>query len=149
MWRWVKFSIQKGYQKSFKLEISQFEKIPLPFQSDNFFYFLSSLPQFKNHSHSYYEICMSLRYVKMESVSHSFVFDFLQPHGLQPIRFLCPYDSPGKNTGVGCHFLLQGIFSTQGLNSGLLHCRQILYHLSYQGSPYVLRWRKTNEEPLI
>ena len=37
-------------------------------------------------------------------------------------------DSPGKNTGVGCHVLLQGIFSTQGLNPGLLHCRQILYH---------------------
>ena len=45
-------------------------------------------------------------------------------------------DFPGKNTGVGCHALLQGIFPTQGLNSGLLHCR-ILYHLSYQGSPSV------------
>ena len=42
--------------------------------------------------------------------------------------------SPGKNTGVGCHFLLQGIFPTQGSNPGLLHCRQTLYHLSYQGS---------------
>ena len=42
---------------------------------------------------------------------------------------------PGKNTGVGCHFLLQGIFPTQGLDPGLLHCRQILYHLSHQGSP--------------
>ena len=44
-------------------------------------------------------------------------------------------DSPGKNTGVGCHALLQGIFSTQGSNPGLLHCRQILYHLSHQGNP--------------
>ena len=43
-------------------------------------------------------------------------------------------DSPGKNTGVGCHFLLQRIFQTQGSNPGLLHCRQILYHLSHQGS---------------
>ena len=43
-------------------------------------------------------------------------------------------DSPGKNTGVGCHFLLQGIFPTQGSNQGLLHCRQILYQLRYQGS---------------
>ena len=43
-------------------------------------------------------------------------------------------DSPGKNTGVGCHDLLQGIFPTQGLNPGLPHCRQILYHLSYQGN---------------
>ena len=44
-------------------------------------------------------------------------------------------DSPGKNSGVGCHALLQGIFPTQGLNPGLLHCRQILYGLSHQGSP--------------
>ena len=55
--------------------------------------------------------------------------------GLQPSMFLYPQDSPGKNTEVGCHFLLQGIFLTQGLNLGLLHCRHILYLLSYQGSP--------------
>ena len=47
-----------------------------------------------------------------------------------------PGDSPGKNTGVGRHTLLEGIFSTQGLNAGLLHCRWILYHLSHQGSLY-------------
>ena len=47
-------------------------------------------------------------------------------------------DSPGKNTGVGCHGLLQGIFLTQELNPGLLHCRQILYCLSHQGSPFGL-----------
>ena len=44
-------------------------------------------------------------------------------YGPEPTRLLCPWDSPGKNTGVGCHALLQGIFPTQGLNSGLLHCR--------------------------
>ena len=49
-----------------------------------------------------------------------------RPHGLWPTRILCPWDSPGKNTGVGCHSLLQGIFLTQGSNLGLLHCRQIL-----------------------
>ena len=43
--------------------------------------------------------------------------------------------SPGKNTGVGCHALLQGIFPTQGRNSGLPHCRLFLYHLSHQVSP--------------
>ena len=43
-------------------------------------------------------------------------------------------DSPGKNAGVGCHSLLQGSFPTQGLNPDLLHCRQTLYHLSYEGS---------------
>ena len=45
--------------------------------------------------------------------------------------------SPGKNTAVGCHFLLQGVFPTQGSNPGLPHCRQILYHLSHQGSPSI------------
>ena len=44
-------------------------------------------------------------------------------------------DSSGKNTGVGCHAFLQGIFPIQESNPGLLHCRQILYQLSYQGSP--------------
>ena len=47
---------------------------------------------------------------------------------------LCPWDSPGKSTGVGCHFLLHGIFPTQGSNLGLLHCGQTVYHLSHQGS---------------
>ena len=46
--------------------------------------------------------------------------------------FLCPRDSPGKNTGVGYHFLLQWIFPTQGSNPGLPHCRWILYCLSYR-----------------
>ena len=45
-------------------------------------------------------------------------------------------DSPGKNTGVDCHALLQGIFPTQGLNPGLSHCRQILYSLNHPGSPF-------------
>ena len=47
------------------------------------------------------------------------------------------WDSPGKNTGVGCHFLLQGIFLTQESNLGLLHCKQIVYQLSYEGSIYM------------
>ena len=47
-------------------------------------------------------------------------------------------DSPEKNTGVGCHALLQGIFKTQGSSPGLLRCRQVLYHLSHQGSPRIL-----------
>ena len=49
-------------------------------------------------------------------------------------RILCPWSSLGKNTGVSSHSLLQGICLTQGSNLGLLHCRQILYHLSHQGS---------------
>ena len=47
--------------------------------------------------------------------------DSVRPRGLQPARLLRPWDSPGKNTGVGCHFLLQGIFLTQGSNLHLLH----------------------------
>ena len=68
-------------------------------------------------------------------VSCSVRSDSLRAHGLQPTSFLCPWNSPGKITGVGFHSLLQGIFPPQESNPGLLHCRQILYHLSHQGSP--------------
>ena len=51
-----------------------------------------------------------------------------------------PWNSPGQNTGVGNLSLLQGIFPTQELNPGLLHCGQILYQLSHQGSPRILEW---------
>ena len=67
--------------------------------------------------------------------SRSVVSDSLWSHGLQPTRLLGPWNFPGKRTGVGCHFLLQGIFSTQGSILGLPHCRQTLYHLSHQGNP--------------
>ena len=53
-------------------------------------------------------------------VSRSVVSDSLRPHELQPARLPCPWNSPGKNTGVDCHSLLQGIFPTQGSNLGLL-----------------------------
>ena len=65
-----------------------------------------------------------------ESKSCSVTLDSVGPHGLYS-----PWNSPGQNTGVGSCFHLQGIFPTQGSNPGLLHCRQILYQLSYQGSP--------------
>ena len=55
-----------------------------------------------------------------------------ESHGLSS-----PWNSPGQNTGMGSLSLLQGIFPTQGSNSGLLHCRQIFYQLSYQGSPCI------------
>ena len=53
-------------------------------------------------------------------------------------------DSPGKDTGVSCHFLLQGIFLTQELNLSPLHCRQILYQLSYKESPHVGKYLKVS-----
>ena len=65
-----------------------------------------------------------------QSESRSVVSDSLRPH-----RSYSPWNSPGQNTGVGGLSLLQGIFPTQGSNRGLLHCRWILYQLSYQGNP--------------
>ena len=60
--------------------------------------------------------------------------DPLRPHELWPSSLLCPWDFPGKNPGVGCHFLLQVIFLTQGSNPGLLHCKQTPYQLSHEGT---------------
>ena len=65
------------------------------------------------------------------SESHSVMSDSLRRS---------PWNSPGQNTGVGSHSLLQGIFPTQGLNPGPPHCRQILYQLSHKGSPRILEW---------
>ena len=59
----------------------------------------------------------------------------LGPHGLYS-----SWNSPGQNTGVGSLFLFQEIFPTQGSNTGILHCRRILYQLSHQGSPRILEW---------
>ena len=66
---------------------------------------------------------------------------FCDPMDCSPARHLCSPpgtsihgDSPGRNTGVGCHALLQGIFPTLGSNPSLLHCTQILYQLSHWGA---------------
>ena len=66
-----------------------------------------------------------------ESESHSVMSYSFQPRGLY---------SPGQNTGVGSLSHLQGIFPTQGSNTGLPHCGWILYHLSHKGSPRILEW---------
>ena len=76
-------------------------------------------------------------YCLEEKVSHSVVSDSLQPHGLQPSRLLCPRDFPDKNTGVGCHFLLQGSSRPRGWKHiFFISCigRQIPYHCTL--------WRK-------
>ena len=65
--------------------------------------------------------------------SSTVVSNSLWPHCLP--RCLCPWNSPGKSTGMSCRFLLQGLFLTQRLNLGLLHCRQILYHPSTYNGP--------------
>ena len=65
----------------------------------------------------------------MKSLSRARLF--VTPWTVACTTLLCPWNFPGKSTGVGCHFLLQGIFPTQGSNPGLPHCRQTLYCLSY------------------
>ena len=71
--------------------------------------------------------------------------DSLQPHGLYPTRLLCPWDSPVKNTGVGCHSLLQGIFQTQGSNRRLLHWQAGSLALVPHGKPLFLPYSPTNQ----
>ena len=72
-----------------------------------------------------------------ESISHSVVSDSLQSHGLKPTRLHYPWNSPGKNTGVGSHSLLHRISLTQGFSLGLLYCRQILCRLSQSLNNYI------------
>ena len=80
---------------------------------------------------------MQIEVVNCESVQLlSCILLFVTPWTVgQSARLLYPWNSPGMNTGVVCHSLLQGIFLTQRLDPGLLHCRLILYCLSHQGSP--------------
>ena len=66
----------------------------------------------------------------------SVVSDPLQPHGLYAARLLCPWHFTGKNTGVGCHFLVQGIFPTQGSKLHLLHWQAASLPLVPPGKPY-------------
>ena len=68
---------------------------------------------------------------RLKSESRSVVSDSLQPHGLYS-----SWNSPDQNTGVGSLSFLEWIFLTQESNQGVLHCRQILYQLSYQERPY-------------
>ena len=68
---------------------------------------------------------------------------FMTPWIVSCTKFLCPWDFQGKSTGVGCYFLLQGIFPTQGWNPGLSHCRQTLYHLNHQGRHEIGKISKT------
>ena len=77
-------------------------------------------------------------------LSRSVMSDTLRPHGLLSTRLFCPWDFPGKNTGVGYHFLLQEIFLTQGLNSCLLRLLPLQADslpLSLLGSPGDRAWQ--------
>ena len=79
--------------------------------------------------------CFDSHKVKVKVKSLSRVGLFATSWAVACTRLLRPWDFLDKSTGVGCHFRLQGIFPTQGSNPGLLHYRQMLYHLSHQGSP--------------
>ena len=94
---------------------------------------LSPFPQGSLHSAPLHSL------VCVICVSHSVMSDSLRPHGPQLASLLCPWNSLGKNTAVGHHSLLQGVFPTQESKPGLQRCRQILYCLSHQGSPDNLR----------
>ena len=74
------------------------------------------------------------------SSSRSVEPNSLQPHGLEPTRLLCPWDFPGKDNGVGCHLLLQGIFPTQGYEPGSLALQADSLPIELQGKPKYL-WR--------
>ena len=73
---------------------------------------------------------------------------FVTPWTVAPSSLLCPWNSPGKSTGLGSCSLLQGIFSTQISNPGLPHCRRILCHLSYHGSPQPLHLLPLTTAPI-
>jgi len=65
-------------------------------------------------------LSLSHTHTHTHTLSYSVMSDCFSPHGLQPTRLHCPWDAPGKNTGVGCHALLQGIFAAQGSNPYVL-----------------------------
>ena len=81
------------------------------------------------------KLCNSIMNLKVKVLVTQSFLTLCDPTDYRLTRLLCPWNSPGKNNGVGCHSLLQGIFPTQGSNPGLLYCRQTLYCLSQQGSP--------------
>ena len=128
------YYMQSTLLSTVRREIENIAEKCLPSCALNNYYFSHDFLTFSN------EMAKRDKFKNAESlycVSHLVISDSLPPHGLYS-RLLCPRDSPGRNTRVGCRFLLQQIFPTQGLNSGLLRCRWFLYQLSYQGRSEIL-----------
>ena len=94
-------------------------------------YFVRFIPQYFMF---FYQCHCGTLVLVVQSLSHVLP---LRPHGQQAARFLCPWDSPGKNTEVGCHLLLQETFTTQGLNLGLSSLQADSLPQSHQGSPKI------------
>ena len=126
-----------------------------------YYYITNSLKIKQSTSSSIYYPTDSVDQVSQFSRVHmwwwfscSVVSDFCNHMDCSPTRLLCPWDFPGKNTGVDCNFLLQGIFLTQGLNLCLLHCKQSLalqadsLLLSHLGLPECL-WLKSLHQVTI
>ena len=109
--------------------------------------FFSAQPSLWSNSHSYMTsgktIALTIQWQKKDQTYTSYsevkslsrVRLFVTPWTVACTKLLRPWDFPGKSTGVGCHFLLQGIFLTQGSNPGLLHCQEGSLPLSHLGSP--------------
>ena len=88
-------------------------------------------------SFSFWSLYLTIEYLSFyccSSVAKSCP-TFLRPHGLKPARLLCPWDFPGKNTGVGCHFLFQGIFPTHKLNPSLFAIAREFFTTESPGKP--------------
>ena len=101
---------------------------------------LSSLPLSPHDLLLLLPVCLSSVFLLKGLCVCSVMSDSLWPHGLQPTRHLCPWNFPGKSTGADCHFLLQGIFLTQGSNLLLLYLlgwQADSLPLHHRGSP---RW---------
>ena len=88
---------------------------------------------------SIYIYTLTQKMLLLSSVSQSLKSGLTlhDPHALQPTRLLCPWDFPGKNTRVDCHFLIQRIFPTQRLNLCFLHWQMDSLPLHHLGSPYI------------
>ena len=124
-WSWKRFWIwlQKHLSKSEQVELHQIASAQEEEKKIN------KMKRQPTELKNIFASCMA------EKQSRSVISDSLWPHGLYS-----PWNSLGQYTGVGSLSLLQGIFPIQGSNPGLLHCRQILYQLTHQGSPGILEW---------
>ena len=91
--------------------------------------------------HLHLHICKQVARKKHHRLATKSCPNLLRSHGWQSAMVLCPRDFPDKNTRVGCHFLLQGIFPTQGLNPCLLHWQADSLPLSHQESPVGTQYR--------
>ena len=135
--------------------LTQGSKLGLPL-CRQILYNLSYQGNLKNSTHELRELlpCWCFRCTSSRLLQHCVCVKVSQ--SCPTLCYLCSPpgsflhgDSPGKNTGVSCHFLLQGIFPTQGSNPDLLHCRWILYWLSHQESPFSVTWSQLHLNVLV